>query len=265
MATYGLTKFSDYSEEELTRISSGLTPELQNVDPSKYVIVDSEDIPEAFDLREHNGVTPVRDQGWCGSCYAFGSVAAVESQLLIHRNLSTYLSIEEILACTYHNKKYGNYSGCDGGLPDGVYDFVKDNGITDNEHWKYDDTQEEFNGTCPLEGKPVITKLEDVILLPPNNADNLKAALYTYGPVSAELNGFLLDCYEGGIITKDYHHNRTHLVLIVGYGEENNTKYWSVKNSWGSDFGENGYFRIQRGVDMWGIEQWLLQIPKLLQ
>ncbi|CAD5229873.1 unnamed protein product [Bursaphelenchus okinawaensis] len=184
MAIYGLTKLSDYSKEELKRVTSGLISESQNVDPSKYVILESEEIPEAFDWREHNGVTPVRDQGVCGSCYAFGSVAAIESQLLIHKNLSTYLSIEEILSCTYHNQKYGNNNGCHGGLPDGVYDFVKDNGITDNEHWEYDDQHEYFNGTCS-EVKPVITKLEDVILLPPNNAESLKAALYTYGPVSA--------------------------------------------------------------------------------
>ncbi|CAD5229869.1 unnamed protein product [Bursaphelenchus okinawaensis] len=258
-ATFALNQFSDYTEEERNMLN-GLIYEPSRDDTVEYLTVDTDDVPDAYDWREHNGVTPVRYQGGCGSCYVFGSLAAIESQLLIHKNISSYLSVEEVLACTYYDKQY-NEHGCDGGYPEAVFNFVKDRGVTDDDHWKYDSSIHNFTGMCNMTGKPIITKIKSFHFVP-NDAEKLKAAVYKEGPVSAPVGSAPLYKYKKGII-KEGKSPIDHLVMIVGYGEENGTEYWIVKNSWGSDWGEDGYFRVKRGSNIMNIESGSLEIPTL--
>ncbi|CAD5229877.1 unnamed protein product [Bursaphelenchus okinawaensis] len=254
-ATFALNHLSDLSHEEYQKMNGFI----YYTNQSKLTL------PNSFDWREHDGVTPVRNQGGCGSCFVFGSLTTIESQLLIKKNVSAYLSVEEILACTYENFKYGNYAGCDDSFSDGVYDFVKDNGVTDNEHWEYDASITDFDGTCRSEGKPVVTKIKYYDVLAPNDAENMKAVIYKKGPISAAY--FVSDdfCqYKGGI----YQPNETvdepnHLVSIVGYGEEDGLKYWIVKTSWSEKWGEGGFFRIERGANTLGIEEFPSELSQL--
>ncbi|CAD5229871.1 unnamed protein product [Bursaphelenchus okinawaensis] len=182
-ATFALNQFSDYSEEE-RKMLNGLIYEPSKDNTSEYITVDADDVPETYDWREHNGVTPVRDQGGCGSCYVFGTLGAIESQLLIHKNVSSYLSAEEVLACTYNDKKYNDH-GCNGGAGEGVYQFVRDKGVTDNDHWKYDSSIHHFTGMCNMTGKPIITKVKHYCKVPMNDVEKLKAVVYKEGPVSS--------------------------------------------------------------------------------
>ncbi|XP_015241667.1 PREDICTED: dipeptidyl peptidase 1 [Cyprinodon variegatus] len=220
-------------------------------------------LPEHWDWRNINGVSfvsPVRNQASCGSCYSFATMGMLEARVRILTNNSDapVLSPQQVVSCSEYSQ------GCDGGFPYLIGKYVQDFGIVDESCFPYTAK----DSPCDL----------------PQNCGQMYTAEYGY------VGGFYGGCSEVAMMTElvnngpmavalevypdfmhykegIYHHTgladsinpfelTNHAVLLVGYGRCHKTgqKYWIVKNSWGSGWGEEGYFRIRRGSDECAIE-----------
>uniref|UniRef100_A0A8C5QEC6 Dipeptidyl peptidase 1 n=1 Tax=Leptobrachium leishanense TaxID=445787 RepID=A0A8C5QEC6_9ANUR len=232
-------------------------------------------LPPAFDWRKVNGynfVSPVRNQGSCGSCYAFATMGMLESRLRVYTQLrqTPTLSPQQIVSCS-------NYSqGCDGGFPYLIAGkYGQDFGIVEEQNYPY--TGKDSHCTLKDDSYRYYTSEYHYVggFYGGCNEVLMKYELLMGGPlaVAFEVYDDFLH-YSSGI----YHHTglqdkfnpfqlTNHAVLLVGYGHETTgEKYWIVKNSWGTEWGENGFFRIRRGNNECAIESIAVAakpIPKL--
>jgi cathepsin L len=196
-------------------------------------------LPVSFDWREHNAVTPLKDQGQCGSCWSFSATGAMEGAWAIKTGKLVSLSEQQLIDCS---TDYDN-SGCNGGLMDNAFGYAIDNGMCAEDEVPYEAKEGTCNNKC---GKMAhFTSCVDVTA---NNQVHLKEAV-SRGPVSIaiEADTRVFQFYSSGIIdnvacgtTLD------HGVLLVGYGTDNGKDYWLVKNSWGASWGDKGYIKIAR-------------------
>ncbi|KAM3721028.1 Cathepsin [Dirofilaria immitis] len=249
-----INKFADMLPEESKKLN-GYRYEKKQLFRRKNIILMSANsrLPEKIDWRIKGAVTPVKDQGNCGSCWAFSSTGALEGQY--HRRTGHLVSLSEqnLLDCS---ESYGNF-GCDGGLMDYAFDYIKANdGIDSEASYPY----EAKEGKCRYSNRTRILTDSGEVDLPEGDEEALQKAVAKIGPVSAAINSRYLSLYEEGIFSHDNcsMEELDHGILVVGYGSEkisgkNNTvkhlDYWIIKNSWGDDWGENGYFRLVRNKD----------------
>jgi C1A family cysteine protease len=206
------------------------------------------DLPDVVDWT--NSTTPVKNQGHCGSCYAFSATGAMEGREFLHRKAKgdpntqlLDLAEQQIVDCT----EYTGNQGCNGGLMDFVFDYVKANGICAEEDYPYHADE----GQCKAEAcKPVIKPgaLSGYIDVAPRDAEALMEAL-TEGPVAVaiEADDQAFQFYHSGVLTAECGDNLNHGVLAVGYGvTTDGQKFWKIKNSWGTAWGDHGYILIDR-------------------
>ncbi|KAH7549788.1 hypothetical protein JRO89_XS13G0082700 [Xanthoceras sorbifolium] len=202
-----------------------------------------ETVPPSVDWRKNGAVTAVKDQGQCGSCWAFSTIAAVEGINQIKTNKLVSLSEQELVDCDTSENQ-----GCNGGLMDLAFDFInKKRGITTEANYPY----QANNGTCDASklNSPAVSidGHEDV---PANDEDALLKAVANQ-PVSVAIDAGSSDFqfYSEGVFTGKCGTELNHGVAAVGYGTTlDGTKYWIVRNSWGPEWGEKGYIRMQRGI-----------------
>lgn len=239
----GLNEFADLSHEEFKSKYLGLKVEFPRKRSSRgFSYRDVEDLPESVDWRSKGAVTPVKNQGSCGSCWAFSTVAAVEGINQIVTGNLTSLSEQELIDC---DRSFNN--GCYGGLMDYAFQYIMSNsGLRKEEDYPY--LMEE--GRCIREKEQfevvTISGYEDV---PANDEQSLLKAL-SHQPVSVaiEASGRNFQFYKGGIFTGRCGTDMDHGVTAVGYGSSQGTDYIIVKNSWGPKWGENGYIRMKRNT-----------------
>lgn len=198
-------------------------------------------VPSSIDWRTSGAVTPVKDQGQCGSCWSFSATGAMEGAWSISTGNLVSLSEEQLVDCS---KRYGNL-GCNGGLMDNAFQYAIDTGMCVESDYPYTASAGSCQSTC--EPEVTITDCADV---PANNQLALKEAV-SFGPVSIaiEADTRIFQSYSSGVITSSSCGTELdHGVLIVGYGTEPETQidYWLVKNSWSSSWGDEGYVKIER-------------------
>ncbi|XP_074270339.1 senescence-specific cysteine protease SAG12-like [Silene latifolia] len=247
--TLGVNAFADLTNEEFKASRTGFNKDLlskQIMSKSKSKSFKYENFTvssSTMDWRMEGVVTPVKDQGQCGCCWAFSAVAATESLHKLKTGALISLSEQELVDC---DTEYD--TGCEGGLMDFAFDFIHQNGgLTTESNYPY----KAADGTCNKNqaSDPVasISGYEDV---PQNDEDALlKAATNQPISVGIEGSGFDFQFYSGGVFKGECGNELDHAVTVIGYGvAQDGSNYWLVKNSWGTMWGEKGYMRIMRGV-----------------
>ncbi|KAM7276508.1 hypothetical protein ACFE04_018374 [Oxalis oulophora] len=243
--SYKLTdnRFADMTNEEFRANCLGFLPKLSQR-KKKHSRVMHGDLPANVDWREKGAVTPIRQQGQCESCWAFSAVSAVESINQIKTGSLVSLSEQELVDCDIEGKNIG----CKGGLMDDAFQFIMENGgLSTAEEYPYTAT----NGSCKASlAKNITMTISGYENVPENDEKSLEAAVVQQ-PVSVAVDASSLGFrfYSEGIFTGYCGTQLDHGVNAIGYGEDNNgEKYWLVRNSWGSGWGESGYIRLKRGV-----------------
>ena len=261
----GITKFSDMTEQEFLKIYGNLEVTafaLMNPNPANFI--PNGKAPDSLNFIEQGYLQDVRDQGSCGSCFAFTSVANIEGQYYKKYGKNKEFSQQQIVDCDYIN------SGCNGGLMEYTFTYLqKTGGIESYEDYPYVGVEQtckadksKFDPDVVIAGWEKLGNKEEII--DPADEDDMKEYLYEKGPLAIIMNSILLREYTGGIIDVDESQCSTtrlnHAVTLVGYGTENDVPYWIIRNSFGKDWGENGYFRIYRGKGVCGINKYVVTV-----
>lgn len=236
----GITQFADMNTNEFEVYKGGACLKTTNTRRCRSFSSTDAILPESIDWRTKNAVTPVKNQESCGSCWSFSATGAMEGAWAVKYGELLSLSEQELIGCS---SKYGN-NGCNGGLMDSAFEYVIDYGLCKESDTPYKAVDDKCD-KCSTSA----VKFSSCVDVTPNNQLHLKEAV-SLGPVSIaiEADTSVFQHYTGGIISSSScGTNLDHGVLIVGYGtDDNGTKYWTVKNSWGPRWGEEGYLRIAR-------------------
>lgn len=194
-------------------------------------------------------MSPVKNQGNCGSCWAFSAVASLEGRNALKTGKLVELSEQNLMDCS---KSYGDES-CEGGLMDNAFKYIVENGGVDTEAaYPYEARDE----SCHFNPSAVGATMRNYTDIPANDEESLANAV-AQGPVSVAIQAtFWLQFYHKGVFKDHFcsHPARlNHGVTAVGYGTDNNKDFWIIKNSWGKRWGEHGYVRYARGRNQCGI------------
>ena len=247
----GINNFTDVSRDEFRSMYlKGLT---KNYHPIKknYHKYDNSHIPSSIDWRASGLVTDVKDQGQCGSCWAFSAVGTMEGQHAKKTGNLVSLSEQNLVDCS---GSYGN-EGCSGGWPSSAMEYViKNKGIDTEDYYTY----EAEDDSCRYKQSTKGATISEVMYVPSDNITLLYHAIATMGPISVAIDAegdfqmYSSGIYETTDCSDEY---LDHAVLVIGYGvSSNGKKYYIVKNSWGSDWGMNGYIYYSADiVNMCGI------------
>jgi len=246
--TIGLNKFADLTQKEFAATYLGMKKSQRTT--KNYKNLSNVAVPESVDWRGKLA-TPIKDQGQCGSCWAFSAVAGTEGAYAKANGSLLSFSEQQLVDCA--GGKYGN-QGCNGGLMDSAFDYEKVNGNMLESAYPYTAR----DGTCQYDASGVQFTISSYTDVAVDDNSALVAAI-AQQPVSVgiEADSFQFQLYMGGI----YNHwncgtNIDHGVTAVGYGSQNGSDYYLVKNSWGASWGDKGYIYFARkstGVGMCGI------------
>ncbi|KAJ8921565.1 hypothetical protein NQ315_010470 [Exocentrus adspersus] len=234
-----INKFADLTEEEF---KARLNPHPITKVESQTTLtgVKNFDIPDEIDWNKKGAVTRVKDQGNCGGCWAFGATGALEAQYFLKTGQLVPLSEQYLIDCST-----GYNNGCKGGWIENAYLYIRDKGIVTEESYPY----EEEDKVCRVNG----TLFKHIgFVAVQQNEEVLKAAVANKGPVAVSIDASFLSLYGGGVFdNSDCNQTVTnHAVLVAGYGTtEEGVDFWLVKNSWGADWGEDGYLKMSRNKD----------------
>lgn len=240
--TLGMNQFTDLTNDEFRANKNGLL----KLDSycgsfSEY----SSNLPDMVDWRKNGAVTSVKDQGQCGSCWTFSSTGAIEGAWAISKGTLLDLSEQQLVDCA-KGIQYGSH-GCNGGQMDGGFKYVMNNGQCSNEDYPYFSGVTKEDGTCDNSCEPEVF-LSSCYDVEANNQQVMKQVVFQQPvAVAIEADTMYFQSYSSGVLDSAKCGTKLdHGVLTVGYGEENGSKYWLVKNSWGTSWGEDGYVKIGR-------------------
>jgi len=247
-AEYGMTPVSDRFPEEL--FSSTRPEDVSSFERAPEPTAEEvAALPASFDARKKGWIPAIRSQGQCGSCWAFSAVATIAGTYAkAKKKTPPVLSEQQIVDCD--TVSYG----CNGGWSSAGMNYAK-KGVMLNSAYGYTARK----GTCKYSSSKVKAKVSQVYQVG-TSVSAIKTAVYNSGIVSISINANKLQSYKSGIISAASCSTSTnHAVNVVGWGKSGSTKYWIVRNSWDTWWGEKGYFRIVSGKNACGIEQYLYQ------
>jgi len=239
--TLGVNHMSDWTEEEYKKLL-GYKPELRmgGLKQSNVELLDTSNLADDVNWVTSGAVTPVKNQGQCGSCWAFSTTGSVEGAEFLHGTKKLVsLSEQQLVDCSKKN------DACKGGLMDYAFEYIKTDPLMTEAAYPYTGHHSLFSKCkyVKADGVGHVTGFKDVAS---KNLDQMKAAL-ALGPVSVaiEADKSVFQSYRSGVITSAACGKKLdHGVLAVGYGTEDGDDYFLVKNSWGGSWGMSGYVKI---------------------
>lgn len=250
------TPFADIENERFTdRNTLSVTPATLKAHKENAVDVkvNAAALPTSFDWISKGAVTGVKNQEQCGSCWAFATVASIEgSNFLTNKSLIS-LAEQELVDCDK------NDNGCGGGLPSNAYKDLIDNKM--GLELESDYTYTARDGSCQAKAS-----LEKVFIASwkqiSSDEDTIAQALMQSGPLAIGINAQWMQMYSGGVSDPLICNPQAldHGVTIVSFGEDSGKKWWRIKNSWGSGWGEKGYYRIVRGKGKCGVNRMVTSV-----
>jgi len=248
--TLGINHLGDLTSAEFKQYYLGYKPISRSYirSQNEAPVSDRVDLPTSVDWRLKNAVTPVKDQGQCGSCWAFSTTGSLEGAFAIKTGTLTSLSEQELVDCS---DSYGN-EGCNGGLMDEAFEYVIANGLCTEASYPYTAA----DGTCKSKCTSAIDKgdLSSYKDLPQDESQFMTAVAQQPVSIAIEADSMGFQFYLSGVFDNSgCGTNLDHGVLIVGYGTDSGKDYWIVKNSWGGSWGEKGYIRMVRNKNECGL------------
>jgi C1A family cysteine protease len=258
-ARFGETKFSDLSKEEFGRYLNARVPDSMPAYKNFSVPRKPHDMfasgrlmapdPTNYDWGSAGVITPVYNQGQCGSCWAFSATETIESYFAIQGGQLTQLSMEQIVDCD----TAGQDQGCGGGFPTGAYQYVQGAGGIDS-YANYPYTAGGgSSGSCQFPQGSVVTNVASYASINGESGEYSQLSSASGGPVSVCVDASSWSNYQGGVLTS-CGNSVDHCVQLTGYYNYGSSNaYWNVRNSWGADWGQNGYIWIAIGQDLCSI------------
>lgn len=280
-ATYkmGVNRFTDMTTDEMkVMLGSDKVALHRNEKESVSLLqnkkIDINKLPASVDWRNvPNVISPVKDQGNCGSCWAFAASATIEAHVGLNTGILTEVSMQELVSCMPNDDSCGGIGGCEGATAELAFDYLAQYGLP--ELWSYGYLPETYwfgytnsNGIC-LRDQVLVkgTKIQPAAprvvtgkgynLLPRNDYSELMYAIATVGPLAVNIDASNWHFYESGVFSgcpqNDVDIN--HVVQLVGYGTDAEYgDYWLIRNSWSPSYGESGYIRLARSPGYCGTD-----------
>ena len=253
----GVTQFFDLTPAEFAKTHLNLDlSHMQRIKAQAQAVKPTfaeGEAPANWDWREQGKVSPVRNQGMCGSCWAFSAIGNVESVYAKKTGKVLQFSEQHLVDCDKVDQ------GCNGGLMEDAFKYLQTTGVVAEESYKYTGKR----GECQFDQSKVVAKVTGYKYASSQDENQIKQFLYENGPLAIAINATPLQFYFFGIFNpwmewicnpKELNHG----VLLVGYGVSGSTPYWIVKNSWGSGWGEKGFFRLIAGKGACGVNTYVI-------
>lgn len=248
--TLAVNQFTDLTWDEFRTQRLGAAQNCSATKNGNHQLT-SDPLPDTKDWRKEGIVSPVKDQGACGSCWSFSTTGSLEAAYtqLYGKNIS--LSEQQLCDCAQAYKNFG----CGGGLPSQAFEYVKSiGGLETDAAYPYTAT----DGKCHFSSNKVAVKVVDSVNITTDAENELKHAVALVRPVSVAFEVVSsFQSYKSGVYTSNTCGKTpmdvNHAVLAVGYGVENGMPYWIIKNSWGAEWGDHGYFKMELGQNMCGV------------
>lgn len=245
LAEFGSTQFSDWTEEEFNGLL-GYRPSQDELPLAPALNLTSE-VPDSIDWTG-KATTAVKDQGRCGSCWAFSATEQIESMYALKTGDFLQLAPQELVDCK-GDKSQRN--GCNGGDPMAAYKVIQQLG---GQELEKDYPYKATNQRCSFSASKAVVTVSNGQLVGRRNEKEMLNFVGSTGPLSICHDAASWSSYKGGIMTS-CRSGGGHCTQIVGYGSENGQNYWKVRNSWGSRFGESGHARLIRDKNLCGLNQ----------
>jgi cathepsin L len=242
----GMNAYADMTNAEFNRVMNGFNATRQaSRNRQTFTFDPSLELPDTVDWRTKGYVTPVKDQGQCGSCWAFSTTGSLEGQHFAKTGELVSLSEQNLVDCS---KKQGNM-GCNGGLMDYAFTYIKENnGIDTEKSYPYQARDEK----CRFKAADVGATDTGFVDVKAKDEAALQQAVATVGPISVAIDAShsSFQLYKRGVYNEPRcsQTQLDHGVLAVGYGADTTSgaDYWLVKNSWGTSWGDQGYIMMTR-------------------
>jgi len=252
-----VTEFADLTAEEFRdRVLGGYIRTPQTGHTGSGLRSDVGDLPDSVDWREAGVISDPKNQGSCGSCWAFATTSQIESYAAINNVTLTKLSAQEVTTCTPNPLHCGGTGGCRGSIPQLGYNYVQLFGLASNADYPYFSGVTGLAGRCKydLERRTPVVAITGYDTLPPNDLQAAMTHLATKGPLAIASDASRWQLYGSGVFSGCNYENNialNHAIQLVGYGTDlDHGDYWLVRNSWGSAWGEHGYIRLQRESEL---------------
>jgi len=246
--TLGTNEFADLTHEEFRTMLTGSVNDTNAIkawmekEAVTFLAPENFEAPSSVDWRSKGAVTPIKNQGQCGSCYSFSTTGGIEGQWYRKNKVLVSLSEQQIVDCS---TSYGN-NGCNGGLMTNSFAYVKHAGGIETERAYPYEAKQRY---CRFSTAYIGAKVKGYSNVRASET-SLKAAVASTGPISVAIDAShrSLQFYTGGIYYEPAcsSQNLDHAVLAVGYSSNSKGDYWIVKNSWGTSWGISGYFWLKR-------------------